>query len=94
VRESPALDILALLQEQGAHVSFHDPHVERLFTHEGKPLLSVPLARLDDYDCVVIVTNHSSIDYGRLVAEAKLVVDTRNATKTLRRDFPGRVVPL
>jgi UDP-N-acetyl-D-glucosamine dehydrogenase len=94
VRESPALDIVALLHERGAHVSFHDPHVERLTTEEGKPLLCVPLTRLEDYDCVVIVTDHTGIDYGKVVAESKLVVDTRNATKGKRRDFPGRVVSL
>jgi len=94
VRESPALDILALLQERGAHTSFHDPQVEQLLTHAGKPMVRVPLARLGDYECVVIVTDHSGIDYGKVVAESKLVVDTRNATKGLRRDFPGRVVPL
>ena len=94
VRESPALDIIALLHERGAHVSFHDPFVERLTTETGKPMSSVPLARLEDYDCVVIVTDHTTIDYGKVVAEAKLVVDTRNATKGLRRDYPGRVVPL
>jgi UDP-N-acetyl-D-glucosamine dehydrogenase len=94
VRESPALDVVALLHERGAHVSYHDPHVERILTEAGKPLMSVPLARLADYDCVVIVTDHSNIDYSKVVAEAKLVVDTRNATKNVRRDFPGRVVSL
>jgi UDP-N-acetyl-D-glucosamine dehydrogenase len=94
VRESPALDVIALLREHGAHVSYHDPHVERILDEHGKPMLSVPLARLDDYECVVIVTDHSSIDYARVVSEAKLVIDTRNATKKFRRDFPGRVVSL
>src|SRR5262249_40389093 len=54
VRESPALDVIALLQERGAHVSFHDSRVERIMTEAGKPMNSVSLARLDDYDCVVI----------------------------------------
>jgi UDP-N-acetyl-D-glucosamine dehydrogenase len=94
VRESPSLDILALLQERGAHVSFHDPHVERLLTHDGKAMMSVPLTRLSDYECVIIVTDHTGVDYARVVAESQLVVDTRNATKNMRRDFPGRVVPL
>jgi len=74
VRESPALKIISLLQNAGADVSYHDPHVPRVDN-----LASVayePAA----YDCVVIVTDHSSIDYDALVDEAQLVVDLRNAT--------------
>jgi UDP-N-acetyl-D-glucosamine dehydrogenase len=74
VRESPALKIISLLRTAGADVSFHDPHVPRV-----DDLASVayePAA----YDCVVIVTDHSSLDYEALVDEAKLVVDLRNAT--------------
>jgi UDP-N-acetyl-D-glucosamine dehydrogenase len=74
VRESPALKIISLLRNAGADVSFHDEHVVRV-----DDLASVayePAA----YDCVVIVTDHSAIDYDALVDEAKLVVDLRNAT--------------
>jgi UDP-N-acetyl-D-glucosamine dehydrogenase len=74
VRESPALKIISLLRNAGADVSFHDPHVPRV-----DDLASVayePAA----YDCVVIVTNHSDIDYDALVDDAQLVVDLRNAT--------------
>ena len=94
VRESPALDIISGLKDRGAHVSYHDPHVERILTEHGKPMTSVPLARLEDYECVVIVTDHSTIDFNKVVAAARLVVDTRNATKGLRRDYPGRIVTL
>jgi len=74
VRESPALKIISLLRNAGADVAFHDPHVARV-----DDLASVAYEPAF-YDCVVIVTDHSSIDYEALVDEAKLVVDLRNAT--------------
>ena len=80
IRESPALDVIRLLEQRGAVVSFHDPHVARLH-EDGVELTSVPLSAetLREADCVVIVTEHSSIDYGLIAREAKLVVDTRHA---------------
>lgn len=80
IRESPALDVIRLLEQRGAVVSFHDPHVARLH-EDGVELTSVPLSAetLREADCVVIVTDHSSIDYGLIAREAKLVVDTRHA---------------
>jgi UDP-N-acetyl-D-glucosamine dehydrogenase len=76
VRESPALKIIELIRKAGADVSYHDPYVPEL-PHEG--LRSVPLEPAA-YDCVAIVTNHSDVDYDRLVEQANLVVDLRNAT--------------
>jgi UDP-N-acetyl-D-glucosamine dehydrogenase len=80
IRESPALDVIRLLEQRGAVVSFHDPHVARLH-EDGVELTSVPLSAetLRAADCVVIVTDHSSLDYGLIAREAKLVVDTRHA---------------
>ena len=80
IRESPALDVIRLLEQRGAVVSFHDPHVARLH-EDGVELTSVPLSAeaLRAADCVVIVTDHSSMDYGLIAREAKLVVDTRHA---------------
>jgi UDP-N-acetyl-D-glucosamine dehydrogenase len=75
VRESPAEKILTLLRNAGGDVSYHDPHVAAF---DG--LTSVPLEP-EQYDCVVIVTAHSSIDYGDVVRRASVVVDFRNATK-------------
>jgi UDP-N-acetyl-D-glucosamine dehydrogenase len=75
VRESPAEKILMLLRNAGADVSYHDPHVD-----EFDGLMSVPLEP-EDYDCVAIVTAHSSIDYGDVVRRGKVIVDFRNATK-------------
>jgi UDP-N-acetyl-D-glucosamine dehydrogenase len=77
-RESPAVKLISLLRAAGASVDYHDPHVPS-FEENGLRMSSSPLAPAE-YDCVVIVTNHSEIDYDRLVEEADLVVDLRNAT--------------
>jgi UDP-N-acetyl-D-glucosamine dehydrogenase len=76
MRESPALKIIRLLRNAGAEVSYHDPHVPELPELE---LVSAPLEP-EAYDCVVVITAHSSIDYGDVVDRAKVVVDFRNAT--------------
>jgi UDP-N-acetyl-D-glucosamine dehydrogenase len=76
MRESPALKIIQLLRNAGAEVSYHDPHVPELPELE---LVSAPLEP-EAYDCVVVITAHSSIDYEDVVDRAKVVVDFRNAT--------------
>jgi UDP-N-acetyl-D-glucosamine dehydrogenase len=76
VRESPALKLIGLLRNAGADVAYHDPHVPEI---DELGLRSSPLEP-GDHDCVVIVTAHTSIDYGELVEGAKVVVDLRNAT--------------
>ena len=78
MRESPAVKLIALLEGAGATVSYHDPYVPE-FSENGIVMRSVPLEPAE-YDCVVVVTDHSSVDYDRLVEEAQLVVDLRNAT--------------
>ncbi len=82
LRESPALDIIRLLQGQGARVSYHDPYVPE-YREDGHSLRSVPLTSetLAKVDCVMIVTDHTNVDYGLIRQEAKVVVDTRNALK-------------
>jgi UDP-N-acetyl-D-glucosamine dehydrogenase len=77
-RESPAVKLISLLRNAGSNVAYHDPHVPSL-DDNGVQLDSVALEPAG-YDCVVVVTNHSEIDYEQLVEEAKLVVDLRNAT--------------
>jgi len=77
-RESPAVKLIALLRNAGAEVAYHDPHVPS-FEENGIAMSSVPLEP-DAYDCVVVVTNHSDVDYEALVEDAALVVDLRNAT--------------
>jgi UDP-N-acetyl-D-glucosamine dehydrogenase len=84
VRESPALDVMELLLERGANVVYHDRFIASL--EIGKHTFSsVPLENLAGYDAVIIVTDHSGIDYAKVVGEARLVIDTRNATKNLRK---------
>ena len=86
VRESPALDVIRLLQPRGAVVGYHDPHVRKL-RDEDIDLTSTPLTAetLAAADCVVIVTDHSDVDYGLVARSARLVVDTRNALARQRR---------
>jgi UDP-N-acetyl-D-glucosamine dehydrogenase len=78
MRESPAIKLIGLLQNAGADVAYHDPHVPS-FAENGVALRSAQLEP-GDYDCVVIVTDHSGIDYDEIVERAVLVVDLRNAT--------------
>jgi UDP-N-acetyl-D-glucosamine dehydrogenase len=78
MRESPAVKLITLLHSAGAEVSYHDPHVAE-FDEYGLRMRSVPY-QPSEYDCVVIATDHSSIDYDALVDDAELVVDLRNAT--------------
>ena len=82
IRESPALEIISLLLGKKAHVAYHDPHVP-WFSHNGQRFESLTLdaATLAEQDCVVIATDHSSIDYKWVTEHAPCVVDTRNATK-------------
>ncbi len=86
LRESPALTIIELLQKDGAQVSYNDPY----FPTVGKgrkydlQMKCAPLENLGQYDCVLIVTDHSDYDYARIVKESQLVVDTRNATKGIK----------
>ena len=83
LRESPSLTIIELLQKRGAHVEYNDPFFPSV-GHGRKYALnmtSTPLDEIPEFDCVVIVTDHSQYNYSKIVAEAKLVVDTRNATK-------------
>jgi UDP-N-acetyl-D-glucosamine dehydrogenase len=77
-RESPALKLIGLLRNAGADVAYHDPHVPS-FEEHGLTMSSSPLEPAA-YDCVVVVTNHTGLDYDALVDEAVLVVDLRNAT--------------
>jgi UDP-N-acetyl-D-glucosamine dehydrogenase len=78
MRESPALKLISLLHNAGADVAYHDPHVAS-FTENGLQMSSVEYEP-SAYDCVVIATDHHSIDYEQLVDDASLIVDLRNAT--------------
>jgi len=103
VRESPALSIIDRLRAKGAAVRYHDPFVKEIRFDDahtegsGEPLSSVPLTddELRGADCLIIVTDHSEIDYKRICSLAPLVVDTRNALNgELRRDSKARIIRL
>ncbi|HEX5235704.1 MAG TPA: nucleotide sugar dehydrogenase [Silvibacterium sp.] len=88
LRESPALTIIELLRKRGAIVAYNDPYFARVGRgrHYDLNLSSTPLENLGQYDAVLIVTDHSDYDYARIVAESRLVIDTRNATKGIHSD--------
>lgn len=88
LRESPALTIIEELQKVGAEVSYNDPYFPTV-GHGRKynlNMTSTPMEKVKDFDCVLIVTNHSTYDYQKIVNEAKLVVDSRNATGHIKSD--------
>ncbi len=88
LRESPSLRIIELLKDKGAHVDYHDPYFPRLPKTRkydfGMAAVEPTPEALASYDAVVIVTDHSSYDYAAIVRHARLVVDTRNATKKVK----------
>ena len=88
LRESPALTILELLQKEGATVSYNDPYFP--FVGRGRhydlQMNCAPIENLGQYDCVLIVTDHSDYDYKKIVNDSKLVVDTRNATRGIKSE--------
>lgn len=88
VRESPAFDVIELLEKEGAEVSYHDPYVPVL-EEDGQARASVELTdeRLRESDAVVIVTDHSAFDYDRIFDLAQVLVDARNATSRLPRSL-------
>ena len=89
LRESPALDVIGLLKNKGAEVSYHDPYIP-VIRHDGWELHSVPdvMAAVQAVDCVVIITNHSLYDYPAILNDARLIVDTRNALGKMGKNNP------
>ena len=83
LRESPALTIIEKLKEEGTEVFYNDPFFPKVGKgrHFDLQMKNTPLENLGQFDCVVIVTDHSDYDYRKIVSEAQLVVDSRNATK-------------
>ena len=80
LRESPAIDVIRLLQQKGANVSYHDPYIPEI-THEDWHIASVKdlMKAVKNADCVVIITNHKVYDYKAILEGSRLIVDTRNA---------------
>jgi UDP-N-acetyl-D-glucosamine dehydrogenase len=85
-RESPALKVMEILRKDGAHIEFHDPYVPNFSNEHGESFHSVPLSQeaIDKANAVIILTDHTTVDYGRIVESARLVIDTRNATRYVR----------
>jgi UDP-N-acetyl-D-glucosamine dehydrogenase len=94
VRESPALDVIRLLEEQGATVEFHDPFI-KCVREEGHVREGIALTpkHLAGTDAVVVVTDHRAVDYQVVMDHASLIVDSRNVTKDLVKT-KARVVSL
>src|SRR5271163_4184166 len=88
LRESPSLTIIELLRERGAVVSYHDPFFPKVARgrHYDLNMECVTLDELGQYDAVMVVTDHSSYDYAKIVRDSQLIIDTRNATKGIVAD--------
>jgi UDP-N-acetyl-D-glucosamine dehydrogenase len=88
LRESPALTIIEELQRRGAEVFYNDPYFPRVGRGRKYNLQMnrTPLDNLAQYDCVLIVTDHSDYDYKKIVSESQLVVDSRNATRDVKSE--------
>lgn len=86
IRESPALDIIALLRQRGAEIVYEDRYCP-MFTHEAHHYESIRLenANLSSYDCMCIVTNHSYYEWDKIVEQSQILVDCRNATRLLKK---------
>jgi UDP-N-acetyl-D-glucosamine dehydrogenase len=94
VRESPALDVISLLMNKGANVVYHDPHVESVRL-DGQGIMKSSVFSndlLENADCIVIITDHSSYDWQRILDHSKVVVDTRHVTAGIKGK--ARVVSL
>ena len=89
MRESPALDVIGLLKQKGAKVSYYDPYVPAV-CHEDWTLNCVNNLQqsVKKADCVVIITNHKNVDYQMILDDANLIVDTRNALGHLAKHHP------
>lgn len=89
LRESPALDVIHLLEEKGALVQYHDPYVAS-FDHDGIIMQTVDdlMKSVAESDCVVIITNHKDYDYAEILKNAQLIVDTRNGLGDLGKNHP------
>lgn len=92
-RESPSIKVMELLARDGAKIEYHDPFVPKFVEH-GVQWHSVPLSRerLERTDCVLILTDHTHVDYARILESSKLVVDTRNATAAVRNGHKNVVL--
>jgi UDP-N-acetyl-D-glucosamine dehydrogenase len=99
LRETPAFEVMRLLQEHGAIITYHDPHCPAILDDghtplQQLPMFSIPLTdeALAEADCVLIITDHTCTDYPQVARSARLVVDTRGVMRGI--ESPARVVGL
>jgi UDP-N-acetyl-D-glucosamine dehydrogenase len=86
MRESPAIDVVHLLKERGARITYSDPHVPVFRVEKDEYFAQDPIHCAASADCVVIITNHTNAPYASVIEKASLIVDTRNALKGFRSD--------
>jgi UDP-N-acetyl-D-glucosamine dehydrogenase len=93
-RESPALKVMDILRKDGARIDYHDPHVPSFTDEHGEMWHSIPLSKeiFERADAVLILTDHTTIDYAKVCDSARMVIDTRNATKDVRDGRPNVVM--
>jgi UDP-N-acetyl-D-glucosamine dehydrogenase len=95
LRESPAIDIIELLEAKGAQVVYNDPFIpEAKFNDIPRTSVEITDELLKSVDAVLVITGHSSYDYDRILSHAKLVMDTRNATRNVRPELRENIVKL
>ena len=88
-RESPALDIIELLQKSGSMIEYYDPYVPEL-TFNKKKLISIKninVKKLKEFDACVVITNHSNVDYKLIADNCKLIIDTRDSMKLFDKKY-------
>ena len=95
IRESPALEVIRLILDKKAEFLYHDPYIKNLSLDDRRTYHSEPLtvSLVESADCVVILTDHGAIDYDWLVEHAQLVVDTRNATRSVK-EGQGKIIKI
>ena len=98
MRESPSIHLIEILRERGAVVSYHDPLIPETGPSLDHPALAHMISTdlttesLKGFDCALISTDHEKVDYRQLVQELPLVIDTRNATRSLHDEFMHKIV--
>lgn len=96
-RESPAAKVISLLLKENARITYHDEYIPEFKIHTPQIIILNSVSLTDELiesaDCIVILTDHSNIDYERVVQKAKIIVDTRNATRNIRSDR-GKIIKL